>query len=256
MADKTPLRATLAGFGHMYPQVNWHIDAHVHDDYYQMITVLSGTVEIEVNGQHFLGKRGDWLLYPQGEWHAAKSAGKKPLEMFLMDWLWQGTAPTLHCPLRISDHGGRMQTLVYWIHELFPATSAHESAMIDDLFNAILFEFERAGQAQEHAMVQRVKSFMQHHLPEPLSLEILARDASMSKFHFSREFKKITGVPPMKFLRRMRVEAARSLLLSTSWPLKTIALQVGFADEFHLSHVFRRVTGVSPKQVRKNTTYR
>ena len=90
--------------------------------------------------------------------------------------------------------------------------------MIDNLFNAVLFEFERAGQAQEHAMVQRVKSFMQHHLPEPQSLEVLAKDASMSKFHFSREFKKITGVPPMNLsaahARRSRPFSAAKHLLA------------------------------------------
>jgi AraC-like DNA-binding protein len=101
-------------------------------------------------------------------------------------------------------------------------------------------------------MVAQVKSFVQHHMCDPLQLDDLAEVVGLSKYHFSREFKRASGMTPMAFLRQVRVEAARSLLLSTSWTLRAIADQVGFRDEFHLSRVFRRVTGMPPSRLRSD----
>ena len=91
---------------------------------------------------------------------------------------------------------------------------------------------------------------MRRHLSEPIDLDQLAGEVGLSKFHFSREFKRLTGQSPMTALRAERVAAARSLLLSTPWKLQLIANQAGFADEYQLSRVFKRVTGISPGKVR------
>ena len=52
----------------------------------------------------------------------------------------------------------------------------------------------------------------------------------------------------------MRVEAARDLILCTTFPLKYIASKSGFADEAHMSHTFNRVVGYSPGKLRRQST--
>lgn len=77
-------------------------------------------------------------------------------------------------------------------------------------------------------------------------LKDLAREEHMSKFHFARNFKKVTGQAPMKFVCQARVEVAKSFLLSSRLPMKEIAEQVGFPDVYTFSRVFRRLTGLAP----------
>ncbi len=249
-AEKSRIRAMLNHFGRVASQVAWHMPQHVHDEFNELIVVIGGTLEVWIRGERLYGQRGDVLTYPLGERHAERAVGDEPLETLFLAWQWREPYATINWPLRATDRNGRVQRLIHWMHELFPPTRPGEQHMLHVLLDALLFEVEHLGQTREEEMVAQVKAYVQNHMAEPLSLDDLAREAGLSKYYFCREFGKATGVTPMAFLRQLRVEAARSLLLSTSWTLRAIADQVGFADEFQLSRVFRRVAGLPPSQVR------
>lgn len=69
----------------------------------------------------------------------------------------------------------------------------------------------------------------------------MAGAAGLSLGHFSHAFKKETGIAPAEYIRKRKMEYACSLLLSTPMPLKTIAEQLGYADEYvSRYHAFRR----------------
>jgi AraC-like DNA-binding protein len=95
--------------------------------------------------------------------------------------------------------------------------------------------------------VERVES----HFAEPLSLEVLAADARLSKFHFLRAFKQSLGVSPYQYVLQQRVKKAEELLVLTDMDLVDIAAAVGFADQSHLSRHFRRLVGNSPRHHRR-----
>jgi AraC-like DNA-binding protein len=80
---------------------------------------------------------------------------------------------------------------------------------------------------------------------EPLTLERLARLAGMSKFHLLRQFKLTYGLPPHAYLRQVRVERARRLILAGG-DLAHAATTVGFADQAHMTRIFRRTLGYTP----------
>jgi AraC-like DNA-binding protein len=223
---------------------------HRHDDFHELIVVVSGVLEVMIEGQQLMGRRGDVLYYPLGTWHAERAVGTRPLETLFLAWQWHASEPGGALPLHATDRSGRVQRLVYWMQELFPPTRSDESHMLDVLLDGVLFEVQQLSRTREQHMVAQVKAFVQHHLAEPLRLEDLAAEVGLSKYYFCREYKKATGTTPMAFVRQVRVEMTRSLLLSTSWTLRAIAQQVGFSDEFQLSRVFRRVTGLSPSEVR------
>ena len=227
------------------------MERHIHHEFHELILMVDGTLEVHIQGDVIQGHRGDLLYYPQGAWHAEEAVGGDPLETLFV--AWQGDIPpsTDAWPLSVTDRNGRAQMLLHWMHDLFPPTRSDEGRALDVLLEALLFEVAQLSQTREERMVSQVKAFIQHHITEPLVLDDLAKEADLSKYYFCREFKKATGTTPMAFVRQMRVEVARSLLLSTSWTHQAIATQVGFSDEFQLSRVFRRVTGVPPSQVRE-----
>lgn len=253
MSETQQLRARFNHFGHVPPQAKWRMARHIHPDFNELIMVVSGTLEVTIQGEHLQGRRGDLLTYPQGVWHAERAVGGEPLETLFLAWQWHRPGAEISWPLRATDHSGRSQHMMTWMRELWPPTRPGEQHMLDVLLDALLFEVDQLSRTREQQMVLRIKTYVQHHIAEPLTLHDLAAEVSLSKYHFCREFKKATGTTPMAFLRQVRVEAARSLLLSTSLTLKAIAEQVGFSDEFQLSRVFRRVAGCPPSHVRSET---
>lgn len=72
----------------------------------------------------------------------------------------------------------------------------------------------------------------------------------MSEFHFSRLFKRSTGLTPSQYFIRLRMAEARRLLRETGRRVIEIGLDVGYASPSHFAQVFRRVVGVSPSEYR------
>jgi AraC-like DNA-binding protein len=246
------LRAKVNHIGRVAPQVGWSMANHVHDSFHELILVLRGTLETHIRGERLQARSSDVLYYPQGLIHAEQGVGDTPLETLFLAWRWNSAEsnPSDSWPLMVKDRGSRIHMLMRWMRELYPPTNEGAPRQLDLLLNALLYEYAQLSQPSEHSMAAQVKSYIQLHLAELITLEQLAAEAGLSKYYFSREFKRATGMTPMAFLRQERVEATRSLLLSTPWTLQAIARQVGFADEYQLSRVFRRVTGVPPSHLR------
>jgi len=103
------------------------------------------------------------------------------------------------------------------------------------------------------ASLRRAVDFIDHNFREPLTLEQVAREAGMSKYHFCRMFKKFTGLTFGEFLHRCRVAHASDLLRDPRRSVTDIYLEVGFKDMSHFSRVFRRVTGQLPSSYRRSS---
>ena len=84
-----------------------------------------------------------------------------------------------------------------------------------------------------------------------LSLTELADLVHLQPAYFSTLFKRVTGLSPLEYLARYRLQHVRELLLSTDRSLREIAAATGYRDPFYLSRVFRRVQGISPSEYRK-----
>ncbi len=100
--------------------------------------------------------------------------------------------------------------------------------------------------------VRRVQDFIQAHIAEPLSLQVLANVLNLSRMHFAGQFLRATGLRPHEYLLQERIRKAQQLLMSSSTPLIQIALMVGFETQSHFSTVFKRFAGESPAQWRSS----
>lgn len=89
-------------------------------------------------------------------------------------------------------------------------------------------------------------------LAEGVSLDDVAREVGLSRYHFSRAFKASTGLSPHRYVTLRRVERAKALLRATEISLVDVALDVGFASQSHLCDWFRRLVGVSPREYRRS----
>lgn len=102
------------------------------------------------------------------------------------------------------------------------------------------------------AWLGRVVDHVEARLGEDgLSLAAMAAVAGLSPFHFSRAFKRATGVAPHRFVIRRRIARAKALLARPDVSLVEIAYAAGFANQAHFTTLFRLETGVTPLQYRR-----
>jgi AraC family transcriptional regulator len=79
----------------------------------------------------------------------------------------------------------------------------------------------------------------------------MAAAAHLSVYHFARQFKRATGLPPHQYVIMRRVERAKQLLQGgTDLSLAEVAAGAGFSDQSQFSHHFKRLVGVTPRQYR------
>jgi AraC family transcriptional regulator len=94
--------------------------------------------------------------------------------------------------------------------------------------------------------LRRVRGYIDSHIGERISLNELARQAGVSRFHFARQFRLSTGESPMEHLRRVRIERSKSILQTRDATIAEVAARLGFSDQSHFTRIFGRLVGVSP----------
>jgi AraC family transcriptional regulator len=84
-----------------------------------------------------------------------------------------------------------------------------------------------------------------------VSLDALASDAGLSRFHFCRAFKESTGLSPHAWLRQYRLEQAMNMLRNTDASIVSVAVEFGYASQTAFAAAFRRLTGEAPSDWRR-----
>jgi AraC family transcriptional regulator len=99
--------------------------------------------------------------------------------------------------------------------------------------------------------LRAVVEYIEDHLDAGPTLGQLAAVARLSPYHFARQFRAATGLPPHQFVIARRVERAKQLLgAGTGLSLAEVAACAGFSDQSQFSHHFKRLVGVTPGQFR------
>lgn len=90
--------------------------------------------------------------------------------------------------------------------------------------------------------------YIRTHHARKLSVQEVARGVAMSASHFAHRFRAVARISPMRYLREIRLERARSLLLENGARVSDVALQVGFESPAHFTREFKRRYGMSPSK--------
>ena len=98
--------------------------------------------------------------------------------------------------------------------------------------------------------VRRVIEMMHGDPSRAFTLGKMAESVNLSAPYFCYLFKSITGVPPAKYLKNLRMQQAATLLTTTFLSVKEIVRRVGLADESHFVRDFKRLYGRTPSEYR------
>ena len=99
--------------------------------------------------------------------------------------------------------------------------------------------------------ISRVKSFLDEHYEEKLSLESVASHFFIDKHYLARLFKEQYGVTLVTYLQQVRITHAKRMLRFTDKSIEEIGLECGIGELNYFSRVFKKLEGVSPSEFRR-----
>jgi len=114
------------------------------------------------------------------------------------------------------------------------------------------FEIQLDKIAKEHYLpeyyyvqVRQSKSFMEKYLSEKIDLKKIASTAFMSRFHYTRIFKRVYGRSPRQYLKDLRMNKGKDLL-KQGLNISQVCVEVGYDSLPTFSNAFKKATGYSP----------
>lgn len=145
------------------------------------------------------------------------------------------------------------------LRELF-AKAAHQDEAFELTAHRILTELvcDLLAQLPQYSrrtlppVVRRQQDWLRENCTAPLTLEAVAEQFHLSKYHLEREFRRHTGQTVFAYLAACRIERAKRLLRTTDLPVAEIGTQVGFAEYTGFYRTFCRCEKQSPAQYRKH----
>ncbi|WP_214628486.1 helix-turn-helix domain-containing protein [Paenibacillus agaridevorans] len=232
--------------------------------------VYSGEGVLEYAGTSRLLVPGELFQLWPGHPMRVVSSREKPLAFYsylfryrVANWE-QGTLSSEESsgplPLKLGSAGGRKQEVEAEFRKTYEFWSAKESGydwhvklqLLNTLRLLQSLETSRDTDSSGKQAVQRAIERMKADFAQPLTRSDLAEAAAVSPGYFSSLFKAHTGISPIPYLNKIRIDYAKQLLRDTSVPVKEIAEQCGFEDSFYFSRLFHLDTGMSPRDYRNS----
>ena len=214
--------------------------------------------------------KGDVVLIPAGEVHSCnpEKDGRWSYQMLYLDPAWvEGVVgemgaldavvlsrlPADVAPQRIHERLTELNACLF-----SAATDEDKEAaliiFVGEIFGALRAQMEPPEEPlnalEESARLRKVQAMIAERCAEPLSLETLAHEAGMSRFHFVRAFSRAVGMTPHAWQIDRRIERARGLL-EQGMSLAEAALQLGFADQSHFQRAFKQRVAATPGEYRR-----
>lgn len=219
-------------------------------------------VTIRVNGVNAEYPSGTLMLWPNGASHYYGNLRHN----YLHSWLhFNGTAAErllqrlrLHTnePVILRDPGEFERDLWAFYDEKVnnPSPDERIQELLLELLLIHLARQLRHPETDRLSGLNKVKNLLDSPASGKISLDQLARMAGLSVPHFIFEFKRLWGLPPMSYQRKVKLEYASYLLTNRNLRICDIATLSGYPDQYAFARAFRKYFAQSPSSYRQQAT--
>jgi AraC-like DNA-binding protein/quercetin dioxygenase-like cupin family protein len=101
--------------------------------------------------------------------------------------------------------------------------------------------------AAAYVPIQKAIALMRASLDQPFDLPRFAHEAGYGIRHFTRQFRRVAGLPPGDWFIQQKMRRARELLTLPNIRVKGVAARLGYTDPLYFSRVFKRIVGLPPE---------
>lgn len=251
---------------------HWH-------EHLEFLYIVSGEASIECGGTSIHAIEGDLIVVNSNELHAGVSMSDHLFYYALIADVsllhsqsvdaaeTKFITPILQNRLLLRNHiRGDKQTsacMLAIIYELEHHEFGFELAIKSELYRlltlllrghvaTVLTESEYGERMKNVERFAPIFSYIDDNYQEPLTVELLADMAGLSRYHFSRLFKELSGKTVTEYVTAVRLAQADHLLRHTTLTISEIAAATGFSDIYYFSRTFKRYKKTPPSAVRRS----
>lgn len=231
-----------------------------HEDHLLLFCV-QGQAQLTVDAASHSLRPGMLALLPAAQAHAYQAHDDQPWSLF---WVHFQASPAFLAPLLEARSWALLQAehpvllQAEWRALLETASPGFEAtalqltaARLRLLLLHLAWLRPRQAQSRSRLDIAALQAFMQLHLHRSLSLEELAAEAGMEKFHFAKTFRRLVGQAPLQHFQHLRMARACAWLDAGEAQISAIAKRLGYDDVAYFSRQFRQVIGLSPTAYRE-----
>ena len=246
-----------------------------HHDFYEIYYFVSGNVSYNIESRSYRLSPGDVLLINPQELHQPVFSPEKQhyeryvlwiSESFLQQFILPGQDMSRCFDTDQPDHtnlirpdGVTRELLTYLFQQLIREQESREFAsdlcclsLLAQLLVMVNRTALRAGRAPEprenaDSVVYRILSYIGEHYSEDLSLDFLANEFFLSKYHLSREFSRVVGTSIHRYIVQKRLIMARQMMAAGT-STSEVSQLCGFGDYSNFYRAFTNEYQISPRK--------
>ncbi len=240
-----------------------HLSRHEQLDSYLFFIVTQGSGTVTINGEAFLVKAGDcvWLncLVP----YSHKSNQHDPWTLhwvhfngpqassFYRFYLNKGGA-SVYTPTSLSAYVEILQTLFRLQQKPEVLTDILSHKHLTDLMALIYTDaFHNSTETALPDKFSAIQHYIENNYTQKITLDTLASQFFISKYHLHREYQKLFGTTITNALSLKRLAHAKNLLRFSEDSIESIAVSSGFQTASYFIKVFKKYEGMTPLEYRR-----
>lgn len=215
-------------------------EPHFHSKH-ELYFVEKGKTQYFVGSEIYFLTAGDMMFVPLGEFHKTDIGEKDITERLLLvfddDFLGNDYAEFLE-ELRKNKLIRIAPEKLYKIKEIYEKIEHEDKHRGDDYFEL----------SESYKLIQNCATYICENYHLDLTLDFLSHKYALSRSHFSKLFKQVTGVGLNEYINITRISAAQNLLSKSNLSVTEVASACGFNDSNYFAAVFKKIKGITPKK--------
>lgn len=241
----------------------YHLDNRDRSPAYLFQYTLGGSGMVEIEGQERLVEAGEafFLKMPgDSSYYFDEARNQAPWDILFIMFGCHGAEK--YCRLIESRLGQIFALPVYHeaiqmlfeLHAMAKAGQAQNPFLISSrafAFLCLLCTVPPSGAQRDSSLSARAKNYIRTNYGQSIGIADAAAFLKVSQSHLSREFYKETGMRPIDYLIRVRLDRAVDLLTSTERKVEEIGRECGFSTANYFGKVFKKHMGMAPAQFRE-----
>jgi AraC-like DNA-binding protein len=260
--------------------ISWSMEPNIHENY-EMVYMKKGFAVFEIAGQPVTLGPNDIVIIKPLQYHKFTVKSESGCEFIVLNFTFENRIDGEFSQIPLEDFlnfvssketGPYIKMKVSQKNEIIvlmnriikeresnePGSEFLNYLLILELFvllsRALKMEWENSIKSKSpklKELIEIAENYIHTNFERNISLGDIAKYVFLSPSYFTRAFKEETGMSPINYLIKVRINRARELLEDTGLKISDIALSVGFSNQQRFNEMFKKYTNYTPLQYRK-----